>query len=89
LISKPAFRSVVALQALVGGAPRGRSASQEGVRDAAPGQANVARLRYQAAMVNESHALDAPLISTPPRRPDAAREPDEEHQKSSLLAHFQ
>jgi len=26
----------------------------EGVRDAAPGQANVARLRIQAAMVNES-----------------------------------
>jgi hypothetical protein len=47
-------------------APAGDRLRKEGVRDAAPGQANVARLRDQAAMVNESHALDAPH-STPLR----------------------
>jgi hypothetical protein len=34
------------------------------------------------------NALDAPLNSTPPRRPEGPRSPDEQNQKSSPAAHI-
>jgi hypothetical protein len=55
LISKPVLLWTAALQGT-----DGKSADRkEDDRETASGQANVARLRDQAAMVNETHALDA------------------------------